>query len=154
MKKENDSELLISMDEIKARNSDSLFRTAVNFVNEGDSKSVRTAYLMFLEIIERDPNYKNIDGDNPYFHLGCIASVYMRDPKLAIEGYTKAIEMNPGDFGSLQFRGHCFMELNKYNEALSDFEKAFNLVKGDDFTLPGIREDVQKAKNILAETTA
>ena len=47
---------------------------------------------------------------------------------LAIEDYTKVIELDPENNWSYQSRAQCYYELNQYEEAIEDYTKAIEIV--------------------------
>ena len=57
-------------------------------------------------------------------------TAYAGDYQGAIDLYTKGIEQFPGDPRFLRHRGHRYISIRKFDEAIQDFEKAAKLIEG------------------------
>ena len=57
-------------------------------------------------------------------------TAYAGDYQGAIELYTKGIEQFPEDPRFLRHRGHRYISIRKFDEAIQDFEKAAKLIEG------------------------
>ena len=72
----NSSDLDMKPDEMDEMEIDELFQMAVGDFNYGHPQSVKTSYFMFKKIVERNPKFKEDDGDNPYYYMGRICEYY------------------------------------------------------------------------------
>jgi len=63
----------------------------------------------------------------PYFNLGFIHQEYLKTYEVAIENYTKAINVAPNYFEAYYNRGLCNEELKKYKQAEDDFRMALKI---------------------------
>ena len=61
----------------------------------------------------------------------------------AIEAYDRAIEMNPNDLDALFYRGQCFEDLGKYEDALTSVQLVIDLKKSQ-----GLEEDPDDIKEL------
>ena len=147
------SGLVDTIEVIKASDTDTLFFHALIYLNTSLHEYKKTAFVMFQEIVKRDPNYRSPDGDTAYYYLGNIGRMSLQKIEWAIEQYTKAIEIDPVDFWSLHSRGLCWIELENWEQALSDLNRALNLVGGDEKEIPDIEFHIHAAKNKLAGAT-
>ena len=55
---------------------------------------------------------------------------YLGEYKKAVDLLTKGIEENPNNAELLRHRGHRYLSLRKFDDAISDFEKAAQLIDG------------------------
>jgi tetratricopeptide (TPR) repeat protein len=67
----------------------------------------------------------NIDEANSHISIG------LENYNLAIENFTKAIELNPNDFYLYSFRGDAYVEIGYYNLAINDYTKSIKLNPND-----------------------
>lgn len=72
---------------------------------------------VFGDDINEAKRYINIGID--YYHIG--------NYNLAIENFTKAIELTPKDFYPYSFRGEAYVEIGYYNLAINDYTKSIQL---------------------------
>jgi tetratricopeptide (TPR) repeat protein len=100
-----------------------IFDAAVQFTNSGYEYSLQ-AYKMLIALIKRDPEYKDINGDNPYFYLGLIYSRNNKTIDEAIECFTKSTEIDPTDGSAYENRGYCWYEKGNLKQALADLKYA------------------------------
>ncbi|MEQ8179953.1 MAG: hypothetical protein RIC52_14990 [Amphiplicatus sp.] len=55
---------------------------------------------------------------------------YLGDYAQAIAIFSEGIEKHPGDARMLRHRGHRYISIRKFDEAIADFEKAMTLIEG------------------------
>ena len=63
----------------------------------------------------------------PYFNLGYIHQEYLKVYDVAIENYTKAIEVDAKYFEAYYNRGLCYEELNENDKAENDYRVTLQL---------------------------
>ena len=99
------------------------FEKGVRFFKKPDGIA---AVRAFNKVIDLNPAYRHIDGDNPYFYLGKIMEVE-GDLEKAVIMYTRALSIDRWDEESLIGRGSCYTVLNRHEEAVTDFKKVLNI---------------------------
>jgi len=72
----------------------------------------------------------NIDEANSHISIG-LEYYRLENYNLAIENFTKAIELNPNDFYLYSFRGDAYVEIGYYNLAINDYTKSIKLNPND-----------------------
>ena len=100
-------------------------------------KSVEALYAYAMCCQEREEyneaieTYHNIltisQIPEPYFNLGFIHQEHLKTYEVAIENYTKAINIAPNYFEAYYNRGLCNEELKKYQQAEEDFRSALKI---------------------------
>jgi len=128
-----------------------LFEKAVSYFNMPLREE---AHKMFQKVIEKDPKFRTDDGepgDNPYFYMGLYHDRGLDDFETAIEYYTKSVELCSNDSASYEYRGLCWLRVNKYELALEDFTEATKLldIYGQAEMLPGLDGIVVEVENRL-----
>ena len=114
------------------------------------------------EIDEKNPIWAKQRGDNFYNN---------KDYRSAINAYNKALDLDPNFLKVLINRGTCYMCLGEFDLALSDFNKAIDLINGIDkkersdafydrvnvralskmYAVYALRQEYQKALDIINE---
>lgn len=111
------------------------------------SKETRTLYLTKLS--EAKAAYeKNPDAENLIW-LGR-RTAYAGDYLEAIKIFTKGIEQFPDDARFYRHRGHRFITIRCFKEAIKDLEKAAKLIKGKEDEIEP--DGLPNAKNIPTST--
>lgn len=100
-----------------------IFEAAVQFTNSGSEYSLM-AFKMLRALIIRDPEYKDKNGDNPYFYLGLIFSRNNETLDEAIDCFTKSTEIDPTDGSAYENRGYCWYKKGDLQQALADINYA------------------------------
>lgn len=116
-----------------------------NYVNAWVNKGVSYFYKKDKKALDCFKKAIAIDSTNykPYFSLGICYS-RQKDSKNAISYFTKSIHFNPNDPDIYINRADEYLNLNKVDEAMADFEKASeNMNK---FTLLGFLSDYVKLR--------
>lgn len=99
------------------------FNEGLRYFNKPDGiKAVQA----FETVIDMDPAYRHIDGDNPYFYLGKISEIEGRIDD-SIRFYSNALTLNPYDEESLIGRGSCYTVKKNHEAAVTDFKKALDI---------------------------
>ncbi len=91
------------------------------------SETARKTYETKLAEAEND--FKKAQTADSYIWLGR-RTAYLGNYKEAIKIYTDAIEKFPTDARLFRHRGHRFISIRCFDDAVKDFEKAAKLVKG------------------------
>ena len=60
---------------------------------------------------------------------------------LALQDFTTAIKLQPQDLGLLKARAQCYIGLNRYKDALNDYNEALRK-RPNDPVIRGLRADV------------
>ena len=94
-----------SLKKMNGMKIEDLFRCAVRYFHAG-SKHTISSYLMFIKIIQKDPNYISTSYGIAHYYLGNIMSQTSRIEN-AIELYTKAIDLEPEYAAAIEERGFC-----------------------------------------------
>jgi tetratricopeptide (TPR) repeat protein len=84
------------------------------------------AVAAFEQVLELDPGFRTAEGDTAYFYLGKISEVEGR-LDAALEYYTQALTLIPGDEESLIGRGACLTVLRRHHEAVADFRRVLGI---------------------------
>jgi len=77
-------------------------------------------------------------------------TAYLGDYKKAIHIYSEGIKMHPGDARMYRHRGHRFISIRCFDDAIKDFEKAASLFKGKPDQIEP--DGLPNAKNIPTST--
>ena len=97
-------------------------------------KSLGLAYFglrqhqLFLKKMA-DANHANNRDAEPYYHLGRYYAQVMNDFEKALKLFDLALERNPGEYTSLQFRGVCLQALHREAEAKAAFLEVIRTVE-------------------------
>lgn len=83
------------------------------------------AILQFQDAIELD------NSQIIYFYNLADACLKLKDNNCALEAYTKAKQYYPDEADLYMFTGDIYQNQNKLKEAISEYDKAINLVKED-----------------------
>jgi len=105
------------------------------------------AYKKYNDAIEVDP-INAIIGSKLYCNKAAVA-IKMKDFDKAIDDSTKAIELDKNYTKAYQRRAQCFMELNKWEDALTDLYKSKEL-DPDDKEIHATIKKAEKTKKKLA----
>ncbi len=103
---------------IDPKSLEALYAYAMNCQMYGEFDEAIATYQKILEIGE----YRE-----PYFNLGYIHQVHLKDYKVAVENYTKAIEIEPGYIDAYYNRGLSYEQLDMISEAEKDLGLALKL---------------------------
>jgi tetratricopeptide (TPR) repeat protein len=103
---------------IRPNSLEGLYAFALCCQERGEYNEAIETYHKILTIDE----YKE-----PYFNLGYIHQEYLKTYEVAIENYTRAIEISPNYFEAYYNRGLCNEELGKYKLAEEDLRKALEI---------------------------
>ncbi len=105
-------------------------RTVTDWFNEGlrcfNKPDGVGAVRAFEAVIDMDPAYRHVDGDNPYFYLGKISEIEGRIDD-AIRLYSSALTLDPFDEESLIGRGSCYTVEKNHPAAIADFKKVLDI---------------------------
>jgi tetratricopeptide (TPR) repeat protein len=107
------------------------------------SKKLLEKYEMHKANYEKDPS-----ADNLIWYARFIA--YQGKYKEAIEVFTKGIKEFPDDARFYRHRGHRYISMRKYDEAIVDFQKAATLIQGKENEIEP--DGMPNAKNIPVST--
>ncbi len=71
----------------------------------------------------------SLDPKNPGMYLRRIGAALtgMRRFREAVEAYTRSIDLNPADEGTIYNRAICYREMGQYSSALEDLKRALEL---------------------------
>jgi len=103
---------------LKPDGLEGLYAYALCCQEKGDYNEAIETYHKILTIHE---------FGEPYFNLGYIHQEYLKTYEVAIENYTKAIEVSPTYFEAYYNRGLCNEKLRKYKLAENDFRLALKI---------------------------
>lgn len=103
---------------LKPKSLEALYAYAMCSQEMGDYNEAIETYHTILSI---NP-YKE-----PFFNLGYIHQEYLKTYEVAIENYTKAIDLEPTYFEAYYNRGVCYELLNKNKLAEVDFRAALKI---------------------------
>ncbi len=70
--------------------------------------------------------------DNCYYNLGAIYLEMKKDPKKAVEQFTKAIEVNPNYVEAYFARGYCYARLKDKESAKADYKMCLKIQPDND----------------------
>jgi tetratricopeptide (TPR) repeat protein len=111
---------------IKSMDINELFEKAVLFYSYDEPKYRRTASLMFLSVIHKDPTYIHYSCDTAYYYGARFCRHNLKQIGLAIELFSLDINLT-NDMNSLAERGYCYYELRENKQALADFQKVLSM---------------------------
>lgn len=103
---------------IKPNSLEALYAYGICCQEKGDYNEAIATYHNILKIEE----YRE-----PYFNLGYIHQEYLKVYDVAIDYYTKAINVEPRYVDAFYNRGLCYEKLNQYKKAEQDFREALKL---------------------------
>lgn len=103
---------------IKPESLEALYAYGLSCQENEDYNEAIETYHSILEIDE----YRE-----PYFNLGYIHQEYLKVYDVAIDYYTKAINLEPKYLEAYYNRGLCYEELKQYKKAEADFRHALKL---------------------------
>lgn len=103
---------------VKPQSLEALYAYGVCLQEKGDYNEAIETYHEILKIEE----YRE-----PYFNLGYIHHEYLKVYDVAVDYYTKAIEVEPAYVDAYYNRALCYEELKKNKEAETDLRKALQL---------------------------
>jgi hypothetical protein len=138
-----DNDLLIPFKRMDMMKTEYLFDYARNIFNQGEEK---TAYLMFVLVVERNPKYVSDESETPYLFLGMVFENQLNDFDIAIELYSKEILLTKGDPFALECRGFCHLRNKDLQMGLDDLKKSKS-IKG--YHNPQLHEIIQDIENRL-----
>lgn len=103
---------------IGAKQIASLFFTGYKYFSEGKLEEAKKIYEGLALL---DPN-------NPYIY-SLLGAIYQQKQRfdLAVQRYTKALEIFPEDINSLANRGEIYLNLGNFKEAGNDLNQAIKL---------------------------
>jgi tetratricopeptide (TPR) repeat protein len=104
------------------KNAETYYNIGLLYQQMGALKAASEAYSMYIAIPGVKPELL-ADG---YNNRG-ITRRSMRQPELAIEDYTKAIELNPKNARFYVNRGNAAIDLRKPDDALADYQRAISI---------------------------
>ena len=113
-----------AMSALKAdpKNPENYYNIALVFQKSGWHKEAAEGFMMYVNI----PGVSAERRSDGYNNLG-ISHRALKQPDLAYEDYTKAIELVPTNPAFFVNRGNASVDLNKADEALADYEKAISI---------------------------
>ena len=102
---------------LKPNHNDALINIGCVLEDIGEKEQ---ALFYLNKAIELEENFR------AYYNCGFI---YKRQRKynLAIQNYTRAIELNPLDISAYNDRGFCYSQIEKYDDAINDLTRAMEL---------------------------
>lgn len=124
------------------------FLQVVNLILFSEKKCIVTHFMFsvcFILIVyscASGPSRENLDSAESHHRLG-VSYLENGQVNKAFMEFQKAIELNPGKKGTLNYLGYLSMRLKKYDEAISYYKKAIS-----------IDPDYSKALNNLGITYA
>ena len=93
-----ESDLEVSIKEMDKMPIDELFEESIYYF-EGDlhdnSKALWTPYFMLIKVIEKDPNFVDDYGENPYYYLGKIYSEIFGENTFVTNSFESSIKIEP-----------------------------------------------------------
>ena len=104
---------------INPTSSEALYAKAKLFQ---DMNKINDAVLLYNQILKNDPSHLF-----SIYNLGAIELNINKNPKKAIEYFTKAIDTNPKYAEAYFARGVCYQELNDKPNALADYSMCLQL---------------------------
>jgi len=103
---------------VKPKSLEALYNYAIYSQDNGEYNEAIGTYYEILTI----QKYRE-----PYFNLGYIHQEYLKVYDVAIENYTKAIEIEPNYYDAYYNRGLCFEEIDENEKAEADFRKTLSI---------------------------
>ena len=83
---------------------------------------------------------KRKDCDHCYYNLGAIYLEIKKDPKKALENFTKAIEINPNYVEAYFARGYTYSKLKDKESAKADYDMCLKIQPNYDAAVEGLNE--------------
>jgi tetratricopeptide (TPR) repeat protein len=120
-----------------------LFDDAVYYFHTGHSDFLKAAYLMFITVIEKDPQYISEDSDTAYQYLAMIFEDQFEDMDSAIKLYSKSIDLAPKDSLCFENRGFCYLKKKELKNGLADLKRAKSMNGGYHPDLKNIIDDLE-----------
>ena len=113
-----------SVFQARSLKGDSLFTKIDSVAQKAQIKNLQDAEKAYLN----DSNLENL------IWIGR-REAYLGMYDLAIRTFTKAVSEYPDAFEPLRHRGHRYLSIRKFDEAIQDFEKAVLLMKGSEIQI-------------------
>lgn len=97
----------------------------------------------FEKAIEMEPNLQNSHADY-YARMGRSYGPGLGDFENSIACYTKSIELKPDNYEAILFRGYGFLNAEKKQEALNDFELVIENIESIDQQTLDLRDQLRE----------
>ena len=117
----------INLKNIDTLKTTKIFKEAVSLFNSKWVNKRLAAHIMFIIIFQKDPDFKDKGEDTAYYYLGWNYYKIYKEYDVAIELYSKGIELSPKNKKIYEHRGYCFLLKKNLKSAKADFEKAKKL---------------------------
>jgi len=143
------SDLIIPLDQIKRMPISDLFDTAINYILSSAGKNKVTGFVMMICVVHRDANYISYDNQTAYQSLGHLFHYTLNEIDIAIELFSKSVELTTKDTSIFEDRGFSYLKKNDFIRALNDFNEAIKNNGGCHPDLEYIIEDVKDRQNKL-----
>jgi tetratricopeptide (TPR) repeat protein len=145
------SDLITTLEWIDRTDIPELFDTAVTLYNSSRPKSIIAGIAMFICVTQRDPNYIRPGNYTAYHYLGYLyhGLSNLKQIDLAIELYSKGIELTPEEPSIIENRGFCFLLKDDLKNARNDFERAKKIDGGCHPDLANIINDIKNRQRGL-----
>ena len=136
-------DLIIPLFRIKKMPISDLFEIASNYINSSNMKMKKTGFVMAICVFHRNANYISKDYQTAYQLLGYFFQYALNEIDIAIEVFSKSIELTSKESLIFEDRGFCYLMKHDFDGALNDLSESVKNNGGYHPDLADIIKDVK-----------